>query len=366
VHSLAKLREFDEQEIDCHAYVDITLNLSENKHTMKEVFPDKLAETQYVRSITEEVKAKEREDYQKQDELYREEIAKKETELLEGIKNTDPDPVLDKHFGQMRNLVGAFDNSKINLLVLYGQMGSGKTHTVLTELSKTHSVDNLRVVAGHATLLRLYQILYECRGMDNVVILDDIPMNTLKNPLFTALLKAACWSDTQRTVSWASTSSVLEKDSIPQQFVFEGKIVLLANELPNNDDFRAVCDRGILKEIMYSVSDLKEIIMALAKHPFGILTEPERLEVADWVIGKLSPALVGISIRSLIKTLMIRESRPDKWKDIASEFFVIDEMKQAYIEAVGYSGAIADQVEHWVAHTGLSRSSFYRCRRKMG
>src|SRR3990167_3840012 len=136
---------------------------------------------------------------------------------------------------------------------LYGQCGIGKTVTTLTVIKQNVPQQEYIYQNGYTTPLSLYEFLYKNKDK-KVIILDDME-GLFSNLKALALLKAAVWPvQGIRTIHYNSTTTYLEEQEIPKQFILNAKLIILCNIIPRitAPDIQALINRVLLYEISFS------------------------------------------------------------------------------------------------------------------
>lgn len=145
-----------------------------------------------------------------------------------------------------RELVGFYRNmhgAHFPFVIIQSRGGLGKT-----QIAKRILTPGL-IIKGHLTPLKLYARAYQCSlRPDAFFILDDI-ISLLDNKTNKALLLQLCDSETNRNIQYNSTTPLLAKNKIPEQFQFSNSVVLQANELPTSkkpgDVISAIMTRAV-------------------------------------------------------------------------------------------------------------------------
>lgn len=117
------------------------------------------------------------------------------------------------------------DNTIVSLLIS-GEGGLGKTHTIKEQLKKKGLEEDIdyKMIKGYSTPKALYATLYE--NQDKLVIFDDCD-SVLKDPISLNLLKGALDSYDKRTISWLSKGFI--SDDLPSSFDFKGQVIFISN-----------------------------------------------------------------------------------------------------------------------------------------
>lgn len=132
----------------------------------------------------------------------------------------------------------AFAHGYLPFLLLVGSPGSGKSRQMKFDLNGVPH----KWIDNHATNLALYRSVYEANG--SPIVLDDIN-HFLNSTMSCSLMKALTQTDEYRSVSWESTSRILDEINVPRQFFTTSPICMIANKWDGNDpDMAAIQDRS--------------------------------------------------------------------------------------------------------------------------
>lgn len=141
-------------------------------------------------------------------------------------------------YSELTEYARAFAKGDLGFLLLVGSPGSGKSQQMHNDLTgcKHHWLDN------HATTLGLYCSVYEANN--SPVVMDDIN-HFFKNKTACSLMKALTQTNKSRSVSWESTTRVLDEREVPRRFRTSSPICMIANKWDGTDpDMAAVQDRS--------------------------------------------------------------------------------------------------------------------------
>lgn len=125
-------------------------------------------------------------------------------------------------------------NSAINGLIVSGDAGIGKTHTVKSALRDAGVQQNVEYIkGGKITAASLYVKLFLNRGKHRIVVLDDCDIihHGDKNQIIPMLL-GACELGQKGEVSWevARKNALMEEHNVPTRFDFEGSVIWITND----------------------------------------------------------------------------------------------------------------------------------------
>ncbi len=227
-------------------------------------------------------------------------------------------------FGQ---IVDAVPNGHIKGLIVSGPPGIGKTHTVTESLNSILDNENKFIlVKGYASPINIYKTLYRYSREDCVVVFDDCD-DAFKDETALNILKAALDSSKHRDIFWLAESRALVLDDIPNQFRFNGGVILLTNTdferstAPAlKDHFAAMMSRchyldleiGSQRDQMLRI---KQIVQE------GLLDEyclrsHEQEEILNFIYTNFN-FLRETSLRMVKKVTEVYKAQPHNWVDFA-------------------------------------------------
>jgi hypothetical protein len=142
-------------------------------------------------------------------------------------------------YDELEQYVRAFAEGHLNLLMIFGPAGVGKSRCVRHTLGS-----QVCWVGGQATPFGIYLRAYEYRHKP--IVLDDVD-GLYANGAGIRLLKALGQTERTKTLSWQSDAPTLERRGIPRQFTTTSRVVLVGNSWKTlNADVAALEDRGHL------------------------------------------------------------------------------------------------------------------------
>lgn len=218
----------------------------------------------------------------------------------------------------------------VKSLIISGAAGVGKTFTLERELkvAEANGEINFKKVAGTCSGIGLYTKLWECRGPNDVLLLDDVDVFKDEDQMNT--LKAALDTGEERWVSWAKASSYLEEQGIDQEFLFEGTVIFISNkdfdrELAANTKLSPHFDALISRSIYLDLGvHTKEEIMVRIKQ---VVSSSNMLEDLGLTVTQIYDMLVWIeahifelralSLRTCLHIADMMLTSPTKWQSLA-------------------------------------------------
>src|SRR6516225_8796300 len=140
-------------------------------------------------------------------------------------------------YAELEPYVRAFGAGHLNLLMIFGPPGVGKSRSVRQALGS-----QVCWIGGQATPFGIYLQAYEHRNKP--IVLDDVD-GLYAGRLGIRLLKALGQTERTKTVSWQTAAPTLARSGIPRQFTTTSRVVLIGNDWKTlNDDVAALEDRG--------------------------------------------------------------------------------------------------------------------------
>ena len=139
-------------------------------------------------------------------------------------------------YAELQRYVRAFADGHLNLLMIFGNPGVGKSRAVREALKGP-----VCWIGGHATAFGIFLQAFQHRNRP--MVLDDVDgLYGDRNGV--RLLKALCQTETTKTLSWWTKTS-LQCHGVPQAFTTKSRLVLIGNEWKTlNADVAALEDRG--------------------------------------------------------------------------------------------------------------------------
>jgi hypothetical protein len=142
-------------------------------------------------------------------------------------------------YTELEQYVRAFAEGHLNLLMIFGPPGVGKSRSVRQALD-----NQVCWIGGQATPFGIYLQAYEHRHKP--VVLDDVD-GLYADRTGVRLLKELAQTERTKTLSWQSAAPTLERSDIPRQFTTTSRVALIGNDWKTlNADVAALEDRGHL------------------------------------------------------------------------------------------------------------------------
>lgn len=235
-------------------------------------------------------------------------------------------------FDVMGRMVTEVAANRCRSLVISGPPGVGKTFTVLKVISnyRDHVAPLLEldvdydVCSGTMTPINLYKYLYKNRFKNSVLILDDMD-SVFTNETSLNLLKAALDLSENKTIGYYAESHALRRESVPNEFVFEGSVIFLTNidfksgPKALQPHFDAFLSRSHYIDLgMRTSGELMQWVIDTIKDGeiLSNLDEQSQLDVVAYMIDN-KDELNEISLR-MVKKLANLSQMGEGWQDVAN------------------------------------------------
>jgi len=243
-----------------------------------------------------------------------------------------------------------FNSDKTKGLIIVGETSLGKTYRVKKSLEGKMPVKDYIIHSGHATPRNLYIKSYLARN--KIQVFDDVDI--LSNKTASNLLKAMLGLD--GIVQWDSSREL--PPYIDKMFKFNGKVIILLNELPktkNNEHLRAVESRVLFYHLKISRTERLSLLYERAEtEEIEGTTSEERLALVDWIRDNTDELTSNLNYRLYEKTLNFYVQNRDNWEELAkTQIKSVDEYLNLLIQGCE---------DEWCETTGKSRRSYFRKR----
>jgi hypothetical protein len=234
---------------------------------------------------------------------------------------------LDARFKGVETYVQNVALGKIRSLIVNGHPGIGKTHSVKKYLEQ-YAKGNYLVITGRITLMSLYAALHAYKSSGKVLVLDDVD-SIFSNIEGLNILKAAMDTTSIRKIYWASTTGKLNTMGLPDNFTFNGGVILISNIGFGGGAGKLVTHLTALKDRSFCVpvadsgedSLFKQVCYMVLER--GLMTDlgvasNDQMMLLDY-IDKNKGELNTVSLRTVAKLVDIFKIDPINWETMASQ-----------------------------------------------
>lgn len=245
--------------------------------------------------------------------------------------------------------IKGFAKNKIGFLIIEGAGGTGKTWAVSEAIKQ-----NVIILSGHSTILQLFINLYKHRTKKSIV-LDDIDL-LLRSVVGISVLKQLAETKKVKKISYLTTSPILIKSKVPQEFTTTANIILLCNDVRNlefNKDLIALFSRGVYVTFSPSPTEVYNNMSSFAKDKEILL-----------FIKRVLSFVKELNLRHFIVGSQVKDSGLEWMKFLCAELGVDDEV---YVilstpEHLSYK----ERVKIFIDKTGRSESQYNLLVKTMG
>ena len=218
---------------------------------------------------------------------------------------------INQRFGFLNDLTTMVVNGVTPSLLVCGQGGLGKTHSVSKTIEANDLYDSEYVFfKGYSTARGLYNTLYDNNG--KLIVFDDCD-SVLDDKVAVNILKSALDSYEKRTISWMAKMN--KSDEYPQHFDFTGRIIFISNKSKEKID-EAVLTRSLTVDLTMTPDDK----VARMESILGNILPEYDMDVKQDALGFLKSVKdeVSLNMRMLIMVAKMRLMYPDTWRSLAS------------------------------------------------
>ena len=265
-------------------------------------------------------------------------------------------------YAQLDLYLEKFAAGEFGLLLLLGRHGTGKSESVRRSLGCSSSDEtngepvgsDVLYVEGHMQPYGLYRDLWEYR--DQPVVLDDLDKLHADGNCV-RLLKPLCNTERAKRITWLSNLT-LNDNEVPASFVTTSSVILIANEWRTvNPSVRAFEDRAIILHFDPPKAEVHRRVK-------------EWFEDADVYkfIEQILPWITELSMRHYCKGSQLRRAGMPDWRSSLLQM-VLPDPRMACVVALQHDPTLRseqERIEHFVAATGCSRTTYFRMKARLG
>jgi len=218
---------------------------------------------------------------------------------------------INQKFNFLRDLTKMVVNGITPSIIIVGDGGLGKTHTVKSTITESNIDENAYTfIKGYSTARGLYNTLYDNNG--KIIIFDDCD-SVLDDRVAVNILKSALDSYDSREISWLS--KMAKSDEYPNKFEFTGRIIFISNKRKSSID-GAILSRSLTVDLTMTPSEkilrMKHILPHILPD-YETKIKEEALNFLDQNKDKCQ-----LNMRTLIMISKIRLAHPESWKQLST------------------------------------------------
>src|SRR6202171_753587 len=250
-------------------------------------------------------------------------------------------------FTELEQYVRAFADGHLNLMMIFGPPGVGKSRCVRQALG-----GQVCWIGGQATPFGIYLKAYEHRH--EPIVLDDVD-GLYADRGGIRLLKALGQTERTKTLSWQSDAPTLERRGIPRQFATTSRVVLIGNAWKTlNADVAALEDRGHL--LLFEPAPL-EVHLQAARWFWDA-------EIFDFVADQLH-LFAQHSLRTYRHAWELKQAGLDWRQGVLSRCLEGTALEVAKLKANRAFASEAERVKAFVQSGAGWRASYFRHAKKL-
>ena len=237
---------------------------------------------------------------------------------------------VNQRFEFLENLTDMVIEGRIPSLLVTGDGGLGKTHTVISRFNAaglqnalefiTESDGQVKddiagmgdylTVKGYSTAKGMYRTLYQNRN--RVIVYDDCD-KVLEDKTAIGLLKGALDSSGKRYLSW---DAELPADSdVPKRFEFKGGVIFISNKNQNQID-GAIKTRCMRVDVSMTTAEKLERMQSILANVLPEMPVDVKRDSFEFLKEHAEMA-TELSIRTLLNVCKVRNSNLPTWKELA-------------------------------------------------
>jgi hypothetical protein len=246
-------------------------------------------------------------------------------------------------FAELERYVRAFGEGHLNVLMIFGPPGVGKTRSVRQALG-----GQVCWIGGQATPFGIYLHRHK------PIVLDDVD-GLYADRLGVRLLKALGQTERTKTLSWQTAAPILERSGIPRQFTTTSRVALVGNDWKTlNADVAALEDRGHL--LLFEPSAL-EVHRQAARWFWD-------QEIFDFVADHMH-LIVQHSLRTYCHASELKQAGLDWRQSVLARCLTGAALIVAKLKASPDFASEADRVQAFVQSGAGCRASYFRHAQKL-
>src|SRR5262249_55160981 len=250
-------------------------------------------------------------------------------------------------YSDLEKIVQAFARGDLNLLILLGSHGLGKSRIVRQALPGP-----VCWLDGNSSTFRLYCALSRHRHQP-VVLYDLDGLYASRDGV--RLLKCLTQSEPVKRLSWHTDAPSLARDEIPQQFTTTSRVAIITNDWKTlNRDVAALQDRGHVVLFQPSAGEI-------------------HLRTAEWFwdqeifdfLGERLHWLAEASMRHYLAAWELKQAGLDWRRLVLSRCLTGRALLVAQVKADPRYHSEAERLQAFQAQGGGSRSTYFNLSRRL-
>lgn len=253
-------------------------------------------------------------------------------------------------YAELRAFLRGFKAGKINLMVLVGSHGVGKSRIAHEILN-----GNGCWIEGNSTALGIYSLLHKHK--DKPIVIDDVD-SIFSDAKAVRLLKALCQTEPRKRITWTARGTFLRTEGLPPEFETSSRVMIICNDWRTlNRNVAAVEDRGLMLRFEPSPREVHEQARAWFRD-----RDPE---IYDWLGTQVGRMKRHHSLRLYLRAAELKACGIE-WRDIL-DYGVKASRKAILAEILADPTfeTMEDEIKAFISRGGGGRTSFFKYRRKI-
>jgi hypothetical protein len=218
---------------------------------------------------------------------------------------------INQRFNFLQDLTSMVISGSTPSLLVLGEGGLGKTHTVTETIKELNLEDNDWVTfKGYSTARGLYNTLFDHNG--KLIVFDDCD-SVLEDKVALNILKSALDSYETRQITWMA--KMTKSDEYPNQFNFTGRVIFISNKDRSKID-GAILSRSLTVDLSMSPQEKIERMSFILPRILPTVPLDVKVDALNFLDQNKDSA--QLNLRTLIMVSKIRRQFPDTWQDLAT------------------------------------------------
>ena len=218
---------------------------------------------------------------------------------------------INQKFNFLKDLTSMVVNDITPSMVVVGEGGLGKTHSVKTTIAENGLEDNEYVFfKGYSTARGLYNTLFDNNG--KLIVFDDCD-SVLEDKVALNILKSALDSYETREISWMA--KMTKGDVYPNQFKFTGRVIFISNKNKDKMD-EAVLSRSLTVDLSMTSTEKIERMEFILEDILPDYDMDVKTDALNFLT--INKDNCQLNMRTLIMISKMRRTFPDTWTNLAN------------------------------------------------
>ncbi len=253
-------------------------------------------------------------------------------------------------YEELQSYVRAFAEGHLNLLIVVGSGGIGKSRSVRDALNGRE----VCWIEGNASPLGMYMRLF--KQPSDIVVIDDVD-SLYRERNGVRLLKSLCQTEDEKRIAWYTAAPPLRLENVPHEYTTPCRAVIVSNDWETlNRNVEAVQDRGhllVFEPTPYEVHD-------------HVANWFEDGEILNWMESRLH-AIGRPSIRHYLRAAELKRAGMDWTRAVTTDSEQHPRARLVQTLVLDETFANEQQrIEEFVRLGGGCRATYFNWKRRLG